>query len=66
MENCRARQFASPYLYAGNEYNPVNYVDPNGKNVSIRKTGNTYNYTLYVSFIGSAANDENFDPWNDT
>ena len=25
-----ARQFASPYLYAGNGYNPVNVVDPNG------------------------------------
>ena len=24
------RQFASPYLYAGNGYNPVNVVDPNG------------------------------------
>ena len=26
-----ARQFASPYLYAGNGYNPVNGVDPDGK-----------------------------------
>ena len=25
-----ARQFASPYLYAGNGYNPVNVVDPDG------------------------------------
>ena len=25
-----ARQFASPYLYAGNGVNPVNVVDPNG------------------------------------
>ena len=25
-----ARQFASPYLYAGNGMNPVNVVDPNG------------------------------------
>ncbi len=25
-----ARQFASPYLYAGNGYNPVNGVDPDG------------------------------------
>lgn len=25
------RQFASPYLYAGNGYNPVNTVDPDGK-----------------------------------
>ena len=25
-----ARQFASPYLYAGNGYNPVNVIDPDG------------------------------------
>ena len=30
------RQFASPYLYAGNGYNPVNGVDPDG-NITIPK-----------------------------
>ena len=29
------RQFASPYLYAGNGYNPVNVVDPDGNEVDI-------------------------------
>ncbi|WP_370245673.1 hypothetical protein [Fibrobacter sp. UWR4] len=28
------RQFASPYLYAGNGVNPVNGVDPDGKKIS--------------------------------
>ena len=28
-----ARQFASPYLYAGNGYNPVNVIDPDGNYV---------------------------------
>ena len=31
------RQFASPYLYAGNGYNPVNVVDPDG-NIVIAQT----------------------------
>lgn len=26
-----ARQFSSPYLYAGNGYNPVNVIDPDGE-----------------------------------
>ncbi len=56
-----ARQFASPYLYAGNGVNPVNVVDPDGKVVSVRKDGNTYHYTLYALFTGSAANDENIN-----
>ena len=30
-----ARQFASPYLYAGNGMNPVNVVDPDGNEVDI-------------------------------
>lgn len=29
-----ARQFASPYLYAGNGYNPINSFDPDGNTVS--------------------------------
>ena len=29
-----ARQFASPYLYAGNGYNPVNAIDPDGNLVT--------------------------------
>ena len=31
-----ARQFASPYLYAGNGVNPVNVVDPDGNDVQIK------------------------------
>ena len=30
------RQFASPYLYAGNGYNPMNAVDPDGNDVQIQ------------------------------
>jgi RHS repeat-associated protein len=30
-----ARQFSSPYLYAGNGYNPVNGVDPDGNEVDV-------------------------------
>ena len=30
-----ARQFASPYLYAGNGVNPINVVDPDGNRVDI-------------------------------
>ena len=30
-----ARQFASPYLYARNGYNPVNVIDPDGNEVDI-------------------------------
>ena len=30
-----ARQFASPYLYAGNGVNPINVVDPDGNAVNI-------------------------------
>jgi RHS repeat-associated protein len=29
------RQFASPYLYAGNGYNPVNAIDPDGNETTI-------------------------------
>ena len=29
------RQFASPYLYAGNGYNPVNVIDPDGNTIYI-------------------------------
>ena len=31
------RQFTSPYLYAGNGYNPVNGVDPDGNEVEIKR-----------------------------
>lgn len=34
-----ARQFASPYLYAGNGYNPVNIVDPDGNDAMVVVTG---------------------------
>lgn len=38
-----ARQFSSPYLYAGNGYNPVNGVDPDG-NYEIRKFDDHYSF----------------------
>ena len=37
-----ARQFSSPYLYAGNGVNPVNAIDPDG-NYNIYKFGDRYN-----------------------
>ena len=53
-----ARQFVSPYLYAGNGYNPVISIDPDGNDamvvvtaVSKPATGysnrNSYSYTAY-------------------
>ena len=36
-----ARQFASPYLYAGNGYNPINVKDEKG-NYLVRKVGDSY------------------------
>jgi RHS repeat-associated protein len=36
------RQFASPYLYAGNGVNPVNGVDPDGKDLKITLTNERY------------------------
>ena len=37
-----ARQFSSPYLYAGNGVNPVNGVDPDGKDLKITLTNERY------------------------
>lgn len=38
-----ARQFASPYLYAGNGYNPINSFDPDGdKNIKLAIYYNQY------------------------
>ena len=39
-----ARQFASPYLYAGNGMNPVNVVDPDG-NIVIAQTERDHDYS---------------------
>lgn len=44
-----ARQFASPYLYAGNGVNPVNGVDPNG-NILVM---DDYTRANYVSWMNS-------------
>ena len=47
-----ARQFSSPYLYAGNGINPVNVVDPNG------------NYTLNLNednTVASMVDDDNLN-----
>ena len=39
----RARQFYNPYLYAGNGYNPINGVDPDGNSIegALRTVFNT-------------------------
>ena len=54
-----ARQFASPYLYAGNGYNPVNVVDPDGNAAIIQKNGNKINVTIPIIFSGEAATPSN-------
>ena len=47
------RQFASPYLYAGNGANPVNGVDPNG-NVFVDEAGKAlYQKAVNNNFWGS-------------
>ncbi|WP_406533901.1 RHS repeat domain-containing protein [Methanobrevibacter sp.] len=53
------RQFSSPYLYAGNGYNPVNVVDPDGNAAYINKIGNNIIATVPVTFWGPAATAEN-------
>lgn len=53
------RQFSSPYLYAGNGYNPVNGVDPDGNAAIIQKNGNNINVTIPVIFSGVAATPPN-------
>ena len=54
-----ARQFASPYLYAGNGYNPVNVVDPDGNAATVYKDGNQIGVFIPVIFSGEAATPEN-------
>ena len=54
-----ARQFASPYLYAGNGMNPVNIIDPDGNAAYINIKGNDVTATVYVTFKGDAASDKN-------
>ena len=49
-----ARQFASPYLYAGNGMNPVNVVDPDG-NMDIVTLGSN-NTVLSTTHIDDAFN----------
>ena len=43
-----ARQFTSPYLYAGNGYNPVNGVDPDGNEV-VMDDWTKANYVLWLN-----------------
>ena len=43
-----ARQFASPYLYAGNGYNPVNGVDSDGNEV-VMDDWTKANYVLWLN-----------------
>ena len=54
-----ARQFASPYLYAGNGYNPINVVDPDGNAAIVDKNGNNINVLVPVIFSGEAATPDN-------
>ncbi len=53
-----AGQFASPYLYGGN--NPINAIDPDGKFVGALIFGVTTLLSAY--FAGSAANDNELNP----
>ena len=52
-------QFASPYLYAGNGYNPVNAIDPDGNAAFIQKNGNNVNAVVPVWFWGPDATTSN-------
>lgn len=46
------RQFASPYLYAGNGYNPVNAIDPDGNaaEVAYYRSDNSVVITIPIRF----------------
>jgi RHS repeat-associated protein len=54
-----ARQFASPYLYAGNGVNPMNVIDPDGNAANIVIKGNNITATVPVTFQGDAASGKN-------
>ena len=45
-----ARQFSSPYLYAGNGYNPIMSKDEDGNRAYVEIDGNTINVTIPVVF----------------
>ena len=53
------RQFASPYLYAGNGMNPIGAIDPDGNAAFIKKDGNNVNATIPVYFWGPDATKAN-------
>ena len=53
------RQFASPYLYAGNGVNPVNGVDENG-NILIMDKNTSQNY---MSWLNSSTPEINAERW---
>ena len=54
------RQFASPYLYAGNGVNPVNVIDPDGNRAYINiQGGKNVTATVLVTFQGDAASEKN-------
>ena len=58
-----ARQFASPYLYAGNGYNPVNAIDPDGNaaEVAYYRSDNSVVITIPIRFdCGGVACSANF------
>ena len=58
-----ARQFASPYLYAGNGYNPVNVIDSDGNaaEVAYYKGDNSVVITIPIRFdCGGVACSANF------
>jgi RHS repeat-associated protein len=48
-----ARQFASPYLYAGNGMNPIGAIDPDGNFVNVIKNGNNLIVYVPVCFTGN-------------
>ena len=56
-----ARQFVSPYLYAGNGYNPVNVVDPDGNDLaSAAASAPSAFYNLYLAEKNAALRGESY------
>lgn len=55
------RQFSSPYLYAGNGFNPVNVVDPDGNDLaSAAASAPSAFYNLYLAEKNAALRGESY------
>ena len=51
------RQFSSPYLYAGNGYNPVNIIDPDGEA--------PYQIAVFMDVLRAESGEANLDVFRD-